>query len=632
MGPQSVTTGVPRWLAFLRRFLAAMQPAAKPAGAFVADDHRTKLGVLSGSLAELTRRTDPDFAALAADLTELHACAAELGRSIGTHAASVTETLKHSRLGGDDGLAARSLVGLRGGMDDAARNLTALVGVAGALGQLRTQGDNIGRVAMILKSSGYAFAVESARSKRCQQSFGAFVEELRGLAEKISSIGDSIGSQSRDTQQSLKSLTRAIKGDLEQLRRLTAQSEAAVRQSTEQMQGLLDSSHRALQEAEQRTRQIARHAGDAVFHIQFGDIVRQRLEHVVSSLEDAATASGPGRDPAKAALILDLQLAQVEAMRAEIGDTRTQLLEAFGGVAGESGRLADGVRGLAGSGASNDDGRNLFDGLKAELHRLEELQGQGRALCTQVNETSQRAIESAANISQHLDEVQDINREMHLQALNAIIKTALLDDEGRTLEVLSAHVHSVFQESSCIVRETIRILEQVRASARSPGAPFPAWDGNRDLQGGLEQIVRVYGEFHGISTSALALVERQNTRLEEVRARLGFLSGLSAKLDEFNTGMRALQAAMPRARPVVATEVEAGLAPLSRRYTMESERAVHRRVLGIPEPPRAPRPVTAGDESLDFSDFSAASAGGALAATAGKPAKGPLMADNMEMF
>ena len=637
MCSQSATTGVPQRGAFLRWFFAAMQPSAKPVkkpAALVADDHRTKLGALSGSLAELTRRTDPDFSMLAADLQALHACASELGRSMGTHAVSVTETLKQSRLVGDDGLAARSLVGLRGGMDDAARNLTALVEVAEALGKLKEQGDNIGHVAMVLKSSGCSFAVESARSSQCQQSFGAFVEELRSLAEKISSIGESIGSQSKDTQQSLENLTRVIQGNLEQLRKLTAQSEAAVRRTTGQMQQLLDSSCNALQNAEQRTRQIARHADDAVYHIQFGDIVRQRLEHIVSSLEEASVAScsGVATGPETASRILDIQIGQLEAMQGEVEETRRQLLEAFDGLGQESGLLAEGIRHLESRETGEASDANLFDELKSELVRLEDLQHQGHRLCAQANETSQHAIESASRLSQHLDQVQDINREIHLQALNAIIKTALLGDEGRTLEVLSTHVHTVFQESSGIVQETIRILELVRASAHSTGAGSGAGAANHDLQGGLEQIVRVHGEFRGISTNALALVERQNTRLEEVRSRLEFLSGLSAKLDEFNDGLRALRATLPEAGPVVATDGEAELAPLSRRYTMESERAVHRRVLGLPEPKRATQPVAPGAGNPGFLEFSAAPTGDVVAETSGQPAKDPAMADNMEFF
>lgn len=59
-----------------------MRPAAEPVEAMVpaaveeAPSHNAKLKDLAGSLAELTRRTDPEFAALADDLNALHTCAA----------------------------------------------------------------------------------------------------------------------------------------------------------------------------------------------------------------------------------------------------------------------------------------------------------------------------------------------------------------------------------------------------------------------------------------------------------------------------------------------------------------------------------------------------------------------------
>jgi hypothetical protein len=574
------------------------QPPASPAA---------RLTSLAGSLAELTRRTDPDFVQLATDLKSLHTCATELGRSIGDHAGTVRDTLQGSRLSGADGLAARSLNGLQSGMDNAAGNLAALMAVAGALGQLHSQGGQIGRIAMILKSSGCTFAVESARSVNCQQAFGSFVEELRSLAGKIATLGEVIGGQSKNTQTKLEHLTQVITGNLEQLRQLTQRSEATVRQTTGQMQQLLDSSCQALQQAEKRTRQIARHADDVVYHLQFGDIVRQRLEHIVASLEDAAEAfsSNGGNSPDKAARILDIQLGQLEAMMGEVEETRRQLLEAFSGLGQESGGLADSIRHLEGPAKAEQTDKNPFDELKSELLRLEDLQRQGHRLCGQANETSQQAIESASQLSQHLDEVQEINREMHLQALNAIIKTALLGDEGRTLEVLSTHVHTVFQESSGLVAETIRILEQVRSHANSTGTDTAAAsaDDPADLQAGLAQIARVHGQFQQITVSALALVERQNATLQEVRERLDFLAALAGRISAFSDEVRKLRNVMPAIKEGLVSDDD--LVSLNRRYTMESERAVHRRILGITGE-RAmsdlSKSTAAAEENLEFFD------------------------------
>jgi methyl-accepting chemotaxis protein len=598
------------------------------------------LVALAGSLSDLTRQTDPDFVHLATDLKSLHACASDLGRGIGDHAGTVRDALQGSQLNGEDGLAARSVEGLQAGMATAARNLASLTDVATALGRLHSQGGQIERIAMILKASGCTFAVESARSEHCQQAFGSFVEELRNLAGKVSTLGDAIGGQSLSAQIRLEQLTGEITGDLAQLRLLTHRSEATVRQTTEQMQQLLDSSCDALQRAETHIARISRHADDVVYHLQFGDIVRQRLEHIVASLEDAAgavTTSTPN-GPAKAAKILDIQLGQLEAMRGDVEATHRQLLEAFNALASESGRLADSIRHLGGKDSSSHADGDLFEDLKSELLRLEELQRQGYRLCEQANETSRQAIESAATLSRHLDQIQEINREMHLQALNAIIKTALLGDEGRTLGVLSTHVHTVFQESSGLVEETTGVLEQVRSHADRTGGTVAARSSGdpSDIQGGMAGIARAHGEFHQITAKALALVERQNDKLREIEERLGFLVALATRLSGFSGEVQRVRSSLPAAEECVVEDD--ALMSLVRRYTMESERTVHRAITrdaSAPLPDTFDRNLPQEDDNLYLFDAPTAPDKAAVEAAAGKknPSEKPSeFGDNIDLF
>lgn len=600
-------------------------------------DLRPKLATLAASLAALAKRTDPDFSQLAADLKSLHAGAFELSRGIGKHAGAAQELLQSSRLGGPDGAAARSLAGLQSGMDAATANLDALREVAASLGRLHSQGGQIERIAMILKSSGCTFAVESARSATCQQAFGSFVEELRGLAGKITDLGQAIGGQARETQGRLEQVTASTSGNLDQLRQLTRHSESSVRQTTEQMQRLLDSSADTLVAAESRTRQITRHADDIVFHIQFGDIVRQQLEHIVSSLEDAAAALDSGAPNAqdKTAVILDIQLAQIDAIAGEVGKTHRELSEGFGGLGEESRLLAESVRHLDASGADGGRGRDVFSDLKTELARLEDLQGQGQTLCARANESSQQAIASAAGLSRHLDQIQDINREMHLQALNAIIKTALLGDEGRTLEVLSSHVHMVFQESSVLVDQTIQTLGHVHtlANGTRESAVGGQTDAGADLQHSLSQIGKVNGEFHAVTGIALQLVEKQESRLQEVRERLGFLEALANGLAAFRAEVQPLRQSLPE--PKAESVSDDDLLSLTRRYTMESERIAHRRATGKPEADsmtRSTQPAVATEDNFDFFDDPRPAPETATTGPAAKANKDSDFGDNIDLF
>lgn len=561
-----------------------------PLAAGRSGDLAAPLHALAGALNETTRRTEPDFLKLGSDLKELYRCAADLGRATSGHVNAVRDALQSSRLSGPDGLAARSLDDLQGGITEAARSLESLAGVASDLARLQGQGRQMQRIAMFLKASGCSFAVESARSVSCQQAFGAFVEELRQLAEKISELGLVIHDQSANTRSELGRFNQAIAAGLEKLRQLARQSDATVRQTSGQMQHLLDSAWSALQQAEAHTREINRHANDAVFHLQFGDILRQKLEHVISALEDAARKSGEGGSAGRsaAAQILAIQVGQLELIEAEILSTRTQLAGAFAGLAEETQRVLGNVRTIEGEGGSRAGaGRNLFDNLKTDLLQLDALQSQGRELCGQSSATSARAVEASAQLARHLDQVREINREMHLQALNAIIKTALLGDEGQTLGVLSMHVHTVFQESTGLVNDTVGVLEQVTAHTHgSTGGKVAGSTNQGGLQAGLEQLSRVHAGFQEAIASATSLAAEQETRLTAARQRLDFLAELAGQIGSFRKQIAALNQGLPAA----ATE-QLSAEALAARYTMESEREVHRRLAGSPAAVAA---VTAG--------------------------------------
>lgn len=537
-----------------------------------------QLRIISKSLAELTQRTEPEFLQLASDLKELYTCAADLGRQTGERVVAVRQALEQNRISGPDGLSARSLQELDSGLSQTAIDLQFLLDISDALGGLHKQGSQMERIAGVLKASGYSFAVESARTRAAQESFGAFVEEMRHLAGKIGSMGETISGQSKSVQKELLGVTRAITGGLDQLRMLSQRSEATLRQTSEEMQQLLDSSWSTLQQAEERTMKIGRHANEAVYHLQFGDIVRQKLEHVVSALDEAAGLFLSGDGSSKAGRmdqILAVQAGQLELVCEEIESARNKLAKSFSGLTKETTQLVESVRHLDG----NEDGKNPFENLKAGLLKLGDLQSQGRDLCEKTHQMSVRAIEASSQLSAHLDEVQSINRQMHLQSLNAIVKTALLGGEGETLGVLSMHVHTIFEESNALVADTVGVLERVtiHSSAGADRGADAVGDVNTALQTGLEQLTKVRQEFQCTTSAAVLLGQQQNERLEQARRRVDFLSDLSARIASLLKELNVLRGSL-KVNPGSRLALEAD--DPSERYTMESEREVHRRMTG----------------------------------------------------
>jgi methyl-accepting chemotaxis protein len=438
-----------------------------------------------------------------------------------------------------------------------------------AMRRLHGHGQQMQRVASLLEVSGYGFAVESARSIASQQAFGTFVTELRKLAAKVGALGEAIAGQAHAAQEESERLGRTMTASLAELGQLTARADATVRQTSVRAESVLHASWTALQEADRDTARIAAHASDAVYHLQFGDIVRQKLEHVVDAFGEAAPEHGDH--------VLSVQAGQLELVGEEIASARQQLDRAFGGLAEETRGLAETIGHFGRDSESEDAGKDPLAELRAAFTNIGQVHLRGRELCADARATSGRATETAGHLSGYLAEVEEINRQMHLQALNAIIKTALLGNDGRTLEILSMHVQRVFEESSGLVGETVGVIESLSTDANAcGGAAAVPEDTAAAVQHNLDELARVRDEFHHAMRAAAEQSDRQSATLSQARVSLGFLSELGEEV----AALRREVAAVRPSAPGRAAAPEGGVHPAvpASRYTIASEREVHRRV------------------------------------------------------
>jgi hypothetical protein len=528
---------------------------------------RERFGELAARATAIRQRTEPEFQQLVRDLRALHVAAAELSQTTRDHVSSMRDALEQNRLNGE-GVGDRAFEELCRGLEEVERRLRTLRSNCDAMRQLKGHGSQLQRVTSLLEVAGYGFAVESARSLASQQAFGAFVTEFRRLSQKVGELGQSIFEHAKAAQDESERLHRSMTASLAELRKLTEQTGATVRQSSEQIKNVLAASWSALEEIERGTVRITSHASDAVYQTQFGDIVRQKLEHVAEAFGEASTEQG--------GQVLLVQSGQLELVGEEIARARKNLDRAFAGLAEGTRSLADTISRFGGN--SGEDGRDTFAELRAAFGSVEHLQRCGLELCQGARATSERATETAARLSRYIAEVEEINRQMHLQALNAIVKTALLGSDGQPLEILSMHVQRVFEESNTLVAETVKVIESLSTGeSESSGAVDAADDTGAALQRDLGQLAHIQDEFRRALGVATAQSDRQAAALERARGDLGVLSEIEDEIAALRREMAAVRESVFRGAGT-ARAGEQRMA-VSGRYTIASEHEVHRRVM-----------------------------------------------------
>ena len=544
-----------------------------------------RLQTFNRAFAERHEQADLEFVALARALRGLYETAQSLAKLVSGRLEALGRALEASRISGNDGLAADSIKTLHDGLKEAFEELSALRLVAEDLRRLNTQVQNIERVGMFVRTSVFGFAVESSRTPDCQHTFGTFVAELRALGDKITGMAEAIGDQVASTRATQAREAQTLGGSHARLCELAKELEATAGVTAAQAQALCDSVLGSLQQAGERMRQITHHAQEAVFYLQFGDIVRQKTEHIAAALNDVAERLSSAaswqdfRDHAAAVdRVFAIQIGQLDLIRKEVTAAQQKLEESFRSIAEETSQLRQGLHHGHEETDSSRAGAAPLAAFKAELRRLEQLHGQGHELRLGTQRTVQNMVEASRKLAGHVEQVKTINADIHLQALNAIVKTAALGSQGSTLSVLSMHVDWLYRESHEVVKEIGGILESVlsQAHARAGGhEPTGEAAGENRLHAGMEEIESAYKACRETSAAASELIERQQTALDGGRARLQSLArhaeALGEQIGELN-GFREMLAPWLNLK-------QAGTAPgiesLSQRYTMHSEREIH---------------------------------------------------------
>ena len=351
-----------------------------------------------------------------------------------------------------------------------ASNLRGLYGNASDLAKLvATQ---VGEIRALVDGNHLTdyFSIETARTPGCKEAFAGFAEEMRVIGVKVLALVDHIGTDATQTQAEQSRVLEGLAKNFEQLRTVATEAETTVCTTSREVQSLLGTLFNSLKDVEVHSQEVARHANEAVYQLQFGDIGRQKSEHIVAALDeiapelyDASTEDELERKATAVTQTLILQAGQMQLIHTEIGKAQSQLSGCFAGLGDRTRQLADLIRLLDQSPGQPSGTVNPFVRLRTDLTYLKALQEEGRGLLRHARETGKAASKAVTCLSGYLHELSSVNHKMHLLALNAIIIAHSLGEEGTVLRTLAGEVDALFRESSLGVTEIMTALQAMSA-------------------------------------------------------------------------------------------------------------------------------------------------------------------------
>jgi hypothetical protein len=559
---------------------------------------------ITQQLAALNRSTERDFLTVGEKLGAFRTTA----REIASDMAAVTESIA-----GEHGKSAsRALTRMlehSGEMDARLERTGQLFAqVRDHATRLRQAFSGISNMVALFRSLCTLTQIETARLGGAGAGLGYLAAEVRPLSESIQASGE---------------------GVLAAAQRLDREVQAAIRSGDElrntqlkDIPALLAGVSESLQSFEERRRlaretsdgQAAQYAAvcaaidDLVGSLQFHDITRQQVEHVMAALEKLETALEDGvSSPPDGRAVLGLQCSQL----AGAGQLFTQSVERIErdleSIATRLENAAETVRTLTGISGSGQHSFFLtmethFSAILKKLAGCSAAQAEMDATTAGLGETIGRMRDSVAEIRGTEIQIQRIS-------INATIRAIHLGTAGVALNKIAEVMQRLALESNSsteLAAATLEAMSQAAGSV-SGSAPEPS-----TAQATTDQVTgemqRALGELHSTSESSFSRVNHIAALSAQLARDIGAVrGGLSAgrmfaevigrvrsELEELGA-----QAAAESGHSDAAAEQ---LKFLAQSYTMQAQRDVHESFIGAQAMAVAADPATpkspAGENDL----------------------------------
>ena len=446
------------------------------------------------------------------------------------------------------------------------------------------------KIAKNLRAISICFAVESSRSDDSVEMFAAFTKKMDHLVANVFEITEKIRKDSSIAKNKQSEALDCITEGSNLLQGLLMQADKAVTDASKRIDQIVCMSVSALDEVGKLSGNIAKQISSIVIAIQFHDITRQQVEHIISTLRDEALklenfnsedsrCENLNAEMSCAYSVIKLQIAQLKQVIDSIKKSHNAIESSFHEIGRASGKLAD-TTSLIDAESLEDDS---FSNLRSALENLNGLLENGRHLSNTTSDAASNASEASTVLSGHAESIRDINTDIGIQALNAIINSVHLGEKGRVLATLAQEVTQLSGRCSGLVENIVENLEMIIALAKeSNNLASSRLDNSTSikLEAGIKQITKAFSDFRESSISAMKQAEMLETGITDTESELVFLDDVEEQL---SSQLHVLDGTLYKLKdysdPVADCNGIRDVSGYADKYTMKSERDVHLKIV-----------------------------------------------------
>ena len=436
-------------------------------------------------------------------------------------------------------------------------------------------------------------AVESSRSEKSEETFSFFVEEINNLSDRVNFISRDIINDSKASKIKQQDIWTHVIDRGKQLQKITSTADEMIEGNVNKIKQLFETSRVKLEKSTSYSQEISNHIGEIIESIQFEDITRQQIEHVIDAIQDTKNQYDEeffledGRTIGPEILtqiysFINIQSAQIEQVISEIRDAHNKILKAFNEISDLIDLLVEITSVFSSKKHMEQEKEASFEELFSDFANLDKVLEQGHSLSDKIDEAMLRSTEIALQLSSHVNKVEEISLDLHIKAINAIIMSNQLGSKGITLSVLAKTVTYVSKESNEFVTEVVEIInsitkltEDLSKAQESEKVKDKLGDGKEILLTPvLDEISKIYKNFQENSSLTFKKSTSIKNTLSMAISELSFLDEMAVQLDsclgDINLTVQLLE---PHVNRSYLNEMN--LNTISDKYTMKVERDIH---------------------------------------------------------
>lgn len=547
-------------------------------------------------LMEICRKTESDFLDLGGLLQTTHSEARELTQNIMATLSDEHGESIESALSVVQTHASEALGELEQGQTELGEDLLQLGSIHADLCTLLDKNNLFKQVAKNLKMVGLNISIESSRQDDEKQSFQTLAEEIAELAQTVHGVVNDIRDDADNARRNIDAIQSEIEGRMQHLGSVMNSARNAVGQSLEEVDHLMQVMVQSLDRISAGADEIGEQVGQLVISIQIHDNISQRVAHIESAMDEVVemidTASaldlpvhGQMAVLGKAYGITHLQVTQVKTVVRDIAKVRQTCETALDNLLGAVAAVArpDGID----MSVRDGEGRSQMGThhhtvvrLENALEQLIALLDEGGRDIERLNEARNETGKAISRMDEHLAKVADVNFDIRLKALNAVVKSGRLGEAGRAIAAIVNEIKSLAAQSGTTIGAVSDIMESITsASTRLDRGEMENAAGESSAAGQLRQGIDSFtvacSGFRQGSAEAFDLGQQLETKIGQSRHHILFFESL---LSAFNHGHDQLVHVLGQLEPFAEEAPQDWIdeeKAIIARYTMQSERDAH---------------------------------------------------------